>query len=459
MELSHLTGKCLFCEKQFTPYNSHPEASRFCCTKGLTIDAKEFFGADLELFPTIYPFPIRNNNVFAPPHPQARPAPDVFAISAKSNAAASENVCLPTLPYPDELDLNHLRCGNSTLHDLGKLSTSFGFTDGSVSVCDMATYLWSNTLKDPRSWAVIKTALACSVKHLGVWTAGNAGLSVAKVAYAVNRLQPPSQRIEVHCYGVEGELSEEHFARLQDFGATVSIFSPVEGKIFTPHQALEQLNGRLPEKMRIKPEDYWDVSDGWDGLALYMYRLLGRQLCVHLKPQYIVVPLGTGDIFYGLYLGMRDSLREGYLDPTDCQLVAAVPLGTSILDNYRTYNLRVRSASPDHGRKPPVAPKLATIYTPLLLVMYQAFLDDNVAVVEVSKEEQAQAVRLTATCLAAEASALLAFAALRGIAKRHIGRQRGMTSRQVDVKVVVVNTGCGAIDIKERNFLSRINVI
>lgn len=463
MKINHLTGVCLFCGKLTEPYD--PNESRFCCTKSLARgDVEKSFGKNLTLYPTIYPIPANMNGVLIPPHPATRPAPDVFAISNDPDSALTltDDNCLPTLPYPENSKIDHLRCGNATIHNLGDVATNFSFQAGKVTVCDMTTYLWSNTLKDPRSWAVIRTALTCGIRHLGVWTAGNAGLSLAKLAYAVNRLLPTDQRINVYCYGVRGELPVELQQQLQEFRAHVAIFNPARGKIFPPQNALDRLNSTLAHR-RIDKEDYWDVSDGWDGVALYMYRLIGRQICKHLKPRYIVAPVGTGDIFFGLYLGRRDCLDKHFIGPNDCRLIAAVPKGANIIQNYKSKHLNIRSEPPARGIARPVSPKVATTYTPLLLVMYEAFLDQSVTVVEVSKEEQEDAAELliakgTRPLVASEPSALLAFAALPGLAKRHLdeeGQPDEDTVLEADADVLVVNTGCGALGKDERKFIGK----
>src|SRR6185295_9952908 len=153
---------------------------------------------------------------------------------------------------------------------------------GQLTVCDLSTYLWSSTLKDPRSWAVMCLALKYGVRHLGVWTAGNAGYSLARLAYAVNRLLPPDRRVQVHCYydGKEESLPRGSRYTLRGFQANLlEIPTLGQGTIFTPEYALECLNATRTS--HISQDDYWEVTDGWDGVGILMYRLLARQVCTH----------------------------------------------------------------------------------------------------------------------------------------------------------------------------------
>lgn len=463
MHLDHLVGRCLFCGCQTKRYN--PSETRVCgCTGSPASNVIRAFGEDTKLFPTIYPIPACPDTEFAPPHPGGRPVADAFAICNPQEGTAEVARGLPVMPYPEVSSvMDHLRCGNSTLYNLGGLARGFAFEPDSIRVCDMSTYFWSNTLKDPRSWAVIKIALAYEVRHLGVWTAGNAGLSLAKLAYAVNRFLPLEDRINVYCYGVKDAFPEVLQQALQRFQAHVAIFDPPEKKVFPPEQALQRLRESLGVK--IENEGYWDVSDGWDGVGLYMYRLLARQICTHLepKPNYIVVPVGTGDLFYGFFLGREDCIARGTIRSDECKLVAALPLGENILENYKFYRLEVPSSEPNAGpNQEPVAPKLATIYTPLLPVMYKAFWES--CVIQVTKDEQAWAADLllpkrpNRQFVAAEPSALVAFAALSRLSKQHLEKERkpvGTAVRLADAQVVVVNTGCGILGPEEYSFLGK----
>ncbi len=460
MKFEHVAGHCLFCEsRRWRQYDCGPNAKRHHCTHGLATDIREKFGDDRQLYPTIYPIPV-GRGILAPPNPGARPAPDVFGITVPISSPMTSPPKLPALPYPTPAPhMEHLRCGNAVVYNLGELAGSFEFEPGSVTVYDMSTYGWSNTLKDPRSWAVVSTATGQGIRDLGVWTAGNAGLSVAKLAYAVNRVLPPEKRIRVSCYSVGEPLPEEVRHVLQSFDAHVAVFrTPTRGKIFPVEEVIRRLNQRL--RPQINERRFWDVSDGWDGVGLYMYRLIGRQICTELEPtpKYIVAPVGTGDLFFGLCLGRDDCVKARKIKETDCHLVGAIPAGgESIINNYGDYDIEIPTVEPElGGDNPPAAPKLSTIYTPLLLVMYPRLLRrDRVTLIRVSDEDQRAAAgalldrQANSGRPASEPSALTAFSALPRLSRWHAQREerpgRRVRTDLAKVPVVVVNSGSGIL--------------
>jgi hypothetical protein len=432
-----------------------PNAKRHHCTSNLGLEVREAFGEELELYPTIYPEPAKMGAFTS--NPSAIPPVDGLAIAAPSlhiRRIPSRLEGNPGLPFIRSSVLDTLRCGNATFYNIGNAADPFDFEPGFVSVCDMATYPWSNTLKDPRTWAVVNTAIEANFKHLGVWTAGNAGLSLAKVAYIANRLLPPERRIKVYCYSLSGSLPVELQRILRSFGAEPIEFPETEsgGSIFTTEYIWRRLNNVVSPP--IPRDEFWEVTDGMDGVGLYMYRMIGRQICLYLKPKYIVAPLGTGDLFFGLSLGRQDCLNAKLIKSTDCKMVGAVPaLPANVLANYTKYGLELPIAIPA-GAAPPIAPKLDTIYTPLLLVMYQSLLQADLNyLIPIKKSAQIRAATIlmhirNELTPAAEPSALIGFAALPALAHRHaMSRPTRVTMRKTPARarVVVVNSGFGIL--------------
>jgi serine/threonine protein kinase len=481
LDFKHLVGECLFCGKKEQPYN--PSASRFCCTKNLPRDVQARFGDDIDLYPTIFPVPERDDPSLEVPHPSRKPFAGVFAISNRPGPESTQEFELPSFPYEvDCPEMAHLRCGNATLYNLDSLATDFQFEANRINVFDMSTYYWSNTLKDPRSWAVVMNAVNNGICHLGLWTAGNAGLSLAKLVHAVNFHLEPDKRITVYCYAEKDALKGGIGRTLESFRARVVPFErhhEKHGKIFTPDQARQFLNGRLG--LQLHSHEYWDVSDGWDGVGLYMYRLLGRQIS-KLRPRYVVAPVGTGNLFYGLYLGMRDCLRAEKISREECHLIGAVPVGDAIesgggvfeniLTNFREYGIDVTTVpgrSSTRLTERPMAPKLETIYTPLLLGLCDALMNDpeRITLMEVTGQDQNSAAQKLISkphgqSLAIEPSALMAFGCLERLSERH--RANRPTSRKAsrvrwaDADVVVINSGCGNMARQELEFLDQISL-
>lgn len=91
----------------------------------------------------------------------------------------------------------HIPCGQPALFEMEHLARFSGL--GGTWVLDMSPYTWSGTHKDLRSWAVLSQAIEHEVQHLALWTAGNAGLSLAKLVKRWNATVPPKKRKTVYC--------------------------------------------------------------------------------------------------------------------------------------------------------------------------------------------------------------------------------------------------------------------
>lgn len=423
MILHDLVGKCLFCGKNQL-YDTHPNAAqarRHCCTGNLALPLDRL-SVDLHLFPTVFPVPAAvEGATIIPPHPASRPVVDGLAVAAEDfkldSPTADPSNYLPFLETA--LSRAGYRCGNALLYDAGRLATRFHLARGSVKVLDMSTYGWSHTLKDPRSWAVVAQAARSGVRHLAAWTAGNAGFSLARMAYAHNKFVDDDKKLSVHCYTIGGAVPDNLKVNLQRYNARVVDFQPPPGGlIFPPDHSFERI--ATATDALIKEDEYWEVTDGWDGIGLYMYRLIGRQICAHYKPNYVICPLGTGDLFFGLYQGRKDCLEQKLIPPDSCKFLVMVPNQGNILDNYNFYGMQVRDTYKSAvvgDYEPPMAPKLEANYTPLLLAMYEAFLDPAVRLVPVGRKGQDIAARAMfkghmADFVASEPSSLLAFSGL-----------------------------------------------
>ncbi len=358
------------------------------------------------------------------------------------------------LPYYPKQYLPRIYLGHPSLYQLAGIGEELGFAAKKIWVCDMSTYPWTCTLKDPRSWAVVGAALAEKIEHLGVWTAGNAGLSIAKAAYMVNGLRGVGTRaLTVHAFVSVDEredVKERLRFSLNRFGAQMhEVDSPTAGSVLKPLRTLRRINTGTEAKVR---EDvYWDVSDGWDGVGLYMYRLLARQVCEHVKPKYVVAPVGTGDLFYGFYLGMRDWQGASRAAQPECKMVAALPYGLhTVLQNYERIGVRFSNVEPtDDSETTPKAAKLATGYTPLLLPM-RAALHDSILYEVTGKTQDGTMEKLgrpqeRPDFLACEPSASLAFGVLKKLSALSLrGKYVASQGEHLSLdRVLVVNSGCG----------------
>lgn len=346
-----------------------------------------------------------------------------------------------------------LQCGQPVVWRSDVLTSYGGFE--SVRVLDLSRYLWSGTLKDLRSWAILAVAINHNIKHLALWTAGNAGFSLARLVYAWNASAPSDQQIQVHCI-VSPYTQPETLVVLRALQCRVLPVSTESGLIMAAGQIYN-----LIESMMDEPESYWHVTDGWDGVGIYMYRLLALQ-AIHLEtPDYVIVPVGTGDLLLGFHLGNQD------LGPA-AKLVGAIPLAddeaTNVIDPFRP-----KTAS-DHERDTrkvrrvrPIAPKLTGFYSPLSPCLWhlvresEGFGDkQRVEFVDVDRGEQIEVgARLMSPFaknqVASEPSALIAFGALKRL--RDKAEEYGKDPKQL--KVLVVNSGFGLIGASEVELYSR----
>jgi cysteine synthase len=465
MELGRITAKCFLCD---APKGAFDTEQRVCDCSGLD----DFPKSEHPLYVTNLPDP-GDYDISLLPRLSSTMAPDVYATLAKTSAATD---CSPGTENHEQINqlLGNsnllsvkygLRCGNPILYRIPRLEKWAGFSE--IYVLDMGTYLWSGTLKDPRSWAIINTALENGVTHLSLWTAGNAGMSLAKLAYAVNRHLPPEKRL--HVYGlVDNEVSMEVRTRLRTWQCEV-LNVPTKSKfILDPEEIKNEVATRMVKRgQSIDSVNYWHVTDGWDGVGLLMYRFLGAQVIRDLKPQYVVAPVGTGDLLLGLHLGLSDCIRSDVFEEGECKLIGVVPVGENILDNIE--NQRINPVHQQPGdRHPnelaPVAPKLIGRYSPLAPCISRLVRKRRVRFIQIDANDQLAAGQHTLDAgidigIACEPSALVAFAALPYLNSIARELEDGPTVARPfhsNSRVVVINTGMGVLSAAEENVLLKV---
>jgi threonine dehydratase len=369
--------------------------------------------------------------------------------------------CLPleaVLPYAhDHLRSAGLALGAPIVYRSPRLANHSKFRE--VFVLDLSTYGWSNTLKDPKSWATINLAIGAGISHLALYTAGNAGVSLAKMAYSLNGITNSS--LQIYTF-VDGDIDVSLRTYLQGWGARVVRLPATSDapRLLDPRAVWQIIAAEtgieVPER-----KDRWHVTDGWDGVGIVMYRLLFREVVRRLRPNFVVLPIGTGSLFVGAHLGLRDALTLSY----PVQLIGVVPSGKSILTASAAHSGddSLRSIE-THA----LAPKLVGDYTPLKPCVLHIIQKHGARVVAVNREMQVNIGRYVEDTAghvtASEPSAMLAFAALRGVNGRQgvheIARQleapslpqnREYSSRS---RVLVVNTGLGMIGHGEAKFMA-----
>ena len=502
MKLEHLDARCFLCGAD---HGSFDTGHRRCeCLGPLGFPASE-----LSCYVTILPEP-RNYSVGSLPSVWTRRPRDVYALAVDSYGSAAEAAERAAssgrtpgpeggdgvlYPFPrDVLALeHHLRCGNTIIHRSSMLEDVTGFAQ--VHVVNMGFYAWSCTLKDPRSWAIINTALANGITDLAVWTAGNAGLSLAKLATIVNRRLPRERRLQVHAI-VDSDVAPDIRTRLRLWQCEILDIFRRDKPVLNPEEVKGLVAARLKRSRRQLDEAaYWDVTDGWDGVGLLMYRYLAGQIIRDMggtstgaagdaRPFYVVLPVGTGDLLLGFYLGLRDCERAGLIPENGCRLVGALPSGASILHNIRSRTIpepllhgdggdavRVAAArgrpSSSAATEPsePLMPKLRSTHTPLAPCLSLIDKQGSVHFTAVTGLDQLRAGRHVLSGgiddgLACEPSALAAFAALPHV--HATDRERDGSGRpwqyQSRSRVLVVNSGLGVLGREEEDLLHQASV-
>src|SRR5262249_53874030 len=147
-------------------------------------------------------------------------------------------------------------------------------------------------------WAVINCAIEQNVSALGLYTAGNAGISLAKIAYDAGRRRSQPFRI----FALVDETVDSDIRNvLHIWGCTV--IEDHEGRYILNETDFWR---RVHPHLDTDQERHWQVTDGWDGVSITMYRLIFIEVLRRVRPSYIVVPLGTGNLYVGAHLATRD---------------------------------------------------------------------------------------------------------------------------------------------------------
>ncbi|MFT3774605.1 MAG: pyridoxal-phosphate dependent enzyme [Minicystis sp.] len=409
---------------------------------------------------------------------------DVYAISVEKHEGSRRvggggpGGAAGAPPYPFQRDLlateHHLRCGNAIVHRSSSLEDVTGF--GQVHVVNLGSYYWSSTLKDPRSWAIINTALENGITDLAVWTAGNAGLSLAKMAYIANRRLPRERRLQIHAI-VDINVAPEIRTRLRMWQCEVLDIFRRDKPVLNPDEIKGLVTARLKRSRRqLQDASYWDVTDGWDGVGLLMYRFISAQIVRDMaaavepavsahNPLSIVLPVGTGNLLLGFYLGVQDCERAGLIEPGSCKIVGAIPAGANIVANIRQRKIPETIDEPQvhpHAATQPIMPKLASSHTPLAPCLAKLDQERLVHFVVVTEHDQMRAAKHVLPAgiddgLACEPSALATFAALPHVYTQLRSRQGEDRSwkYQSQRRLLVVNSGLGILGHDEEEVLRR----
>lgn len=353
------------------------------------------------------------------------------------------------LPYEqDHLAAMGLALGKPLVYRCKRLENWSDFD--TVHVLDLAGYRISNTLKDPKSWAVVNCAIEADVSLLVLYTAGNAGLSLAHLLYEAGRLG--DRRFRLFSL-VEDSLPKSIQMALRAWDCTVVETEETPRYLLEPKTLWKRIEHLLEEE-NSHHQRRWHVTDGWDGVGVTMYRLMFIEVFRHLHPDFIVMPVGTGNLFTGAHLALTDIYGPDYRP----RLVGAVPVGDNVTRDFI-------AARPLTESKRAITPKLVGRYTPLSPILEHIYKSGKGIFVEVSEAMQQGAgralfegTRRDQLPVASEPSALAAPAALKGDGSNDglwevLQTPNAQTPFRANASVLVVNSGLGILTATDVEFL------
>lgn len=141
----------------------------------------------------------------------------------------------------------------------------------------------TGTAKDRRNQFIISEAERLKVDKLALITSGNNGYSLGVLAKTID--------LPIVCI-VDRELPDEIKKRLESVAYQV-IEVNLQHKILRPEEVISFAREREDEVI-------WDVTNGYEE----SYRNIVGEL-LDIKPDYIVVPVGSGEIFVGVVEGVQ----------------------------------------------------------------------------------------------------------------------------------------------------------
>lgn len=440
-------GRCLVCGENMGAFGWAP-ATRLCGRRGC-VQPHLFRGAGASsetLLVSVAPEWVERLEVVALPSIDG-PSSDLLALRSDRVLAPrikneAVDLLAKWLPYKQDFlaEVCGARCGNALCYRLPRISYAAHLEE--VFVLDFSTYKWSGTLKDPRSWAIVNVALERGVQHLAAWTAGNAGLSLARICQLVNHWLPRERRL--HCYALHGPSDElDDSIRFQLLQAGCTVIETASDEVFTPGMIERNVRLHAEADGSWSRDRFWDVSDGWEGVGLIMYRLIMAQVLRDLAAEVVVVPIGTGNLAIGTVLAAEDVGRNG----GRVSVFGVAPQGDNVRQQIEALmQTAVRRTTYDPSRPRPLMPKLESTYTPLLACIDHFCRRQQLEIIEVDRRQQENALsnlyRVRMPWIAAEPSSVAAFAAITEV-KRRRGKGR----------VLVVNTGCGVLSRREQEFM------
>ena len=139
------------------------------------------------------------------------------------------------------------------------------------------------TFKDRRSELIIKNAMEERIDKLVLITSGNAGYSLGRFA--------KDSKIKIVCI-VDKNLKNSIKNKLRIYSTLVEV--DLSKKILRPEMVISLARENDEEVI-------WDVTNGFHEA----YEHIIEEIKKIIKPDYIILPVGSGEAFVGLYNGIK----------------------------------------------------------------------------------------------------------------------------------------------------------
>lgn len=313
------------------------------------------------------------------------------------------------LPFKNAFSKN-VPSGNTPLRASPELSAAYGIKNLLVKDESYNPY---GTHKDRRSEMIVNIALEQGVDKIVCLTAGNAGYSLSRYCYTAG--------IDYTSLFFPRNTSDARRRTLREWGRAIEIDEERWGGILKYRDFIQIVSEYDLWERGKSWKKIWNVTNTYEPASLIAYKLLAAELA-SAKPDYIVVPVGSADLFVGLWLGLKEFKMRS-------KLVGAVPRsGNVFLTAFKTKNdeLILDSYDSSSPAEKLVAPYCALLpFTNKIMKEGHTMLEFSSSDLEVARENT---MRAGFKC---ENSALSGFAVLPQLQVKQ------------GEKVVVISTGCG----------------
>ncbi|MBR9704564.1 PLP-dependent lyase/thiolase [Candidatus Pacearchaeota archaeon] len=234
------------------------------------------------------------------------------------------------------------------------------------------------TYKDRRNKLVIEKAKKEHVDKLVLITSGNAGYSLARYSQNSN--------IKIICI-IDKNLKKSIKNKLKQYSKIIEV--NLSERILKPEEVISLVRENDEEVI-------WDVTNGYHKA----YEKIVEEIN-HEDPDFIILPMGSGEAFVGFYNGIRKLKLKTKL------------IGVGVKDKWNSY-----------------ADKLHTPWTPYKSKI-QSILKEGHKIIKLDEEEIKKVYKEISTILDTEPSSSVVFGVL---SKLNIDK---------DNKIILINSGKG----------------